>query len=172
MKTDGRRVKISDTPIVGEHNWVEIHNIKGVKTVDNKSKKTSEPSIAYRSLILAELFKPLKCGEDGMVKLEVETLVVRDDDEDDEEEEDTYETKDISFRQFNPKEVGKYNRNADGKWIPKMTIKKPKAKLVLRVEEPVVAEVRVEEPVVEEVKIKIKPKIKIAKKLVVSETTA
>jgi hypothetical protein len=145
-KSDGRRVKISDAPIVCEERSLDIHNIKGVKTVDYKTKQTEERSIAHRSLILAELFKPLGCGADGIVNLEVETLVIRDEDDDDEEEDDQYETKTFSFQQFKPDEGKKrWKRNEAGKWRPTITIKKPKAKLVIIQKEEVREEVREEE---------------------------
>ena len=123
IKSDGERVRISDKIMLVEERSLDITHRRGVKKVDYKTKEVKCPSIAHRSLILAELWKPLECDDDGIVNVDVEVLG----------DDRTIERREtMTFKQFEKKDIGKYKRNAEGKWEEeqkKIRIVRPKIKI-------------------------------------------
>lgn len=166
VKTNARRVKISDKPIIVKE--VVYKNIKQkgkVVSQDTTEHDRETDSIAYRSLILAELFKPQECdARNGMVRINK----INHDEESDSDEEEIDEDDEgeymnarrlqrrhwalrkvpIVFQQFNPNEIGKYTQDEEtGKWVldVPVAVEKPKT-------------------------VRIKLKLKLPKKKLVVET--
>jgi hypothetical protein len=144
--SDARRVKISDVPIVcDEHSLVKRYNKKAkLVSVDVVTKQVTLYSIAHRSLILAELWKPIEIDSVGIRKVQIALIervsvelmgtgMWRMEDR-------QYAIRVEEYKMYDETEFGKWTKVDTGKYIPTVPKKKlriitHKKKLVL--EEPV-----------------------------------